>query len=281
MSTNHLGGNIQNAITVEEHQGAINAKRVAIVDASGAQITSFGTSGTLSSNTTTPGANNIGVLPGVANATYPTYIEGNQVLLSTDLFGNNRSYLSTTLDSTNDSITTYFGVLVNLADGLSAASTVPTISYPVLYNNSTFDRTRSAINATNSTGTGIMATGILAQLDDTSPTAISENQFGNLRMTADRSVLISPRATTPVQTSISSATANATILILNNSRKGATVFNESSAILYLKLGTTASISSYSAQVAANSYYEVPFGYIGEIDGIWAAVNGNARITELT
>jgi hypothetical protein len=32
--------------------------------------------------------------------------------------------------------------------------------------------------------------------------------------------------------------------------------------------------------AANGYYEVPFGYVGAIDGIWASANGNARITEI-
>lgn len=57
----------------------------------------------------------------------------------------------------------------------------------VLVNNgSTWDRGRSVINATNSTGTGIAAAGLLAQFDDTSPTAITENQFGNLRMSANR-----------------------------------------------------------------------------------------------
>jgi hypothetical protein len=35
------------------------------------------------------------------------------------------------------------------------------------------------------------------------------------------------------------------------------------------------------QIAASGYYEVPFGYPGAIDGIWASANGNARITELT
>jgi hypothetical protein len=47
--------------------------------------------GTLSNNTAPPGPNNVGVLPAVANAAAPTYIEGNQVLLSTDLSGNLRT----------------------------------------------------------------------------------------------------------------------------------------------------------------------------------------------
>jgi hypothetical protein len=34
-------------------------------------------------------------------------------------------------------------------------------------------------------------------------------------------------------------------------------------------------------MVADAYYEVPFGYTGRIDGIWASANGNARVTEMT
>lgn len=47
-----------------------------------------------------------------------------------------------------------------------------------------------AANALNTTGTGIPTAALVAQLDDTSPTTITENQFGNLRMTADRSLMV-------------------------------------------------------------------------------------------
>lgn len=40
-------------------------------------------------------------------------------------------------------------------------------------------------NATNSIGTGIQAAGIIAQFDDVAPTTVTENQFGNLRMSAN------------------------------------------------------------------------------------------------
>ena len=60
----------------------------------------------------------------------------------------------------------------------------------------------------------------------------------------------------------------------------------STAILYVKFGATASATSYSVALAGAgavpySYYEVPFGYVGIIDGIWATSTGNARITELS
>lgn len=46
----------------------------------------------------------------------------------------------------------------------------------------------SAANALNSTGAGVLATQNVAQFDDVAPTAITENQFGNLRMSANRNL---------------------------------------------------------------------------------------------
>lgn len=89
------------------------------------------------------------------------------------------------------------------------------------------------------------------------------------------------RATTPSQTSVAGNVGNVTLLSANSNRLGATVFNDSTATLYLKLGTTASTSSFTVMMAPSGYYEVPFNYTGQIDGIWSSGTGNARITELT
>lgn len=72
--------------------------------------------------------------------------------------------------------------------GDGGAATGAVLGASLTYNGSTFDRQRSVVNATNSTGTGITAAGILAQFDDTSPTSITENQFGNIRMSANRNL---------------------------------------------------------------------------------------------
>lgn len=78
-----------------------------------------------------------------------------------------------------------------LADGASATPSTPTVgAVHLMMNATTVDRARSIINATNSTGTGIQAVGLVAQLDDTSPTAITENQFGNLRMSSRRGLYV-------------------------------------------------------------------------------------------
>jgi hypothetical protein len=102
------------------------------------------------------------------------------------------------------------------ADG--AATTGQATVHKTLYNNSTFDRTRSIINATNSTGTGIQAVGLVAQLDDTSLTTITENQFGNLRMSARHALLeaadvleIDLTATSPSSATTTAQTAITTV----------------------------------------------------------------------
>lgn len=84
-------------------------------------------------------------------------------------------------------------------------------------------------------------------------------------------------------TSVAGSATTVSLLASNVSRKGMTVQNESTAILYLKFGATASLTSYTVQIPAGAYYELPFirVYTGAIDGIWSAANGNARITELT
>lgn len=178
------------------------------------------------------------------------------------------------------------GNLTGVAGGNSdalGASTIATQGY-VYDGSSLSNRNREVMTATNTSGTGIPAAGILAQLDDTSPTSITENNFGNVRMAADRSLLVANRATTATVTTVAASASSVTLLAANNARKGATITNDSSAVLYVKFGATASTSSYTVTLAGSgaapfSYYEVPFGYVGIIDGIWASATGNARITE--
>lgn len=90
-------------------------------------------------------------------------------------------------------------------------------------------------------------------------------------------------SSTSTVTSVAGNASSVSLLASNASRLGATFYNDSTAILYLKLGSTASTSSYTLQMAAGSYYELPTPhlYTGAIDGIWASANGNVRITELS
>src|SRR3990167_6923212 len=88
------------------------------------------------------------------------------------------------------------------------------------------------------------------------------------------------RAATAAQTTVADNAASTTILAANANRLGATVSNDSSAVLYLLLGSTAaSATSYSVRMVQYGYYEIPFGYTGQLTGIWASDpnDGAARI----
>lgn len=82
-------------------------------------------------------------------------------------------------------------------------------------------------------------------------------------------------------TNVSAAVANTTLLAPNPNRLGASIYNDSVATLYLKLGASASSTSYTIALGRYDYYEVPANYVGRINGYWSAATGTARITELS
>lgn len=89
---------------------------------------------------------------------------------------------------------------------------------------------------------------------------------------------------TATRSNVSDAASDTLILAANAARKGATIWNDSTEILYLGLGTTAaSLTSATAKIVADGYYELPQPvFTGQIRGIWANnASGAARITELT
>lgn len=112
------------------------------------------------------------------------------------------------------------------------------------------------------------------------PSTGVEDNFAEVNSDGTVSTKAKQPATNTI-TSVASSASNVTLLAANANRLGATVYNESTAILYLKLGATASATSYTVQMGASTYYEAPYGYTGQIDGIWASANGNARVGELT
>lgn len=88
-------------------------------------------------------------------------------------------------------------------------------------------------------------------------------------------------SSTATHANVASSATVVTLQALNTSRLGWSVFNDSTAVLYVKCGSAASATSYTVQVAAGGYWECPFWYQGVITGLWASVNGNARVVEYT
>ena len=85
------------------------------------------------------------------------------------------------------------------------------------------------------------------------------------------------------ETNVASSASDGTILASNASRKQATITNDSTSVLYLLLANAASSATvYSVKLASGAYYELPSPvYTGVIKGIWASVDGYARVTELS
>jgi hypothetical protein len=108
--------------------------------------------------------------------------------------------------------------------------------------------------------------------------ALSLDTAGNLRVSA-----ITNKAATSAVTSVAvTASTNTTLLASNASRIFASIFNGSNKTIYIKLGTTASLTSYTIQLFTGSYWEVPNDYTGNIDEFSpAGASGNVLVTELT
>jgi hypothetical protein len=85
-------------------------------------------------------------------------------------------------------------------------------------------------------------------------------------------------------TNVNDSNSSTTILASNVNRIAATVYNDSSALLYLLYGSgTASSTNYTLRIYPNGYHEVHGNFTGQLTGIWATDpnDGAARVTELT
>lgn len=124
---------------------------------------------------------------------------------------------------------------------------------------------------------------MLAVRNDGGATALTSanGDYSPVAVSPDGSQHVVQKAATAAVTSPSTSTTSATLLAANVARKGATIYNDSAAVLYVKFGATASSTSFTVPLAANAYYEVPGGYTGIIDGILVSGTGAGRVTELT
>lgn len=84
-------------------------------------------------------------------------------------------------------------MLADNSDAAAASATankISTVDRNTIWNSNSaaWNRARAVENATDSTGTGIAASGMMAQFDDTTPGTVTENRFGNVRMSVRREV---------------------------------------------------------------------------------------------
>ena len=87
-------------------------------------------------------------------------------------------------------------------------------------------------------------------------------------------------SSTGASTNVASSAVVVTLLASNIIRKGATIYNDSTQNLFIKLGSGAALNSFTCRLIPQAYYELPYAYDGIVTGIWNIANGNARITEV-
>lgn len=104
---------------------------------------------------------------------------------------------------------------------------------------------------------------------------------GNAITSMNGSLNVSQQASTGTLSQVNSSATSVTVLASNSSRKGATFFNNSTAILYLAFGSTAATTAFTVPLSASAFFEMPSGYTGVVSGIWATANGNVQVTEIT
>lgn len=113
--------------------------------------------------------------------------------------------------------------------------------------------------------------------------AVSQDRALVVAISPNNSFTVNPaKPATSVTSSVAAAVSNTVLLPSNSTRLGATIYNDSSSsLLYVKLGATATTTDFTVKIFPLGYYEVPYGYTGEIDAIWSVASGFARIDELT
>jgi hypothetical protein len=253
--------------------GSEGAAAVTVYDGTGTRITPAKdatvaeTHGTVAPGTVATKSELAG---GVYNATPPTLTTGQQAALQVDANGS----LKTVATLSSSTVTANQGTANTTANG-----------WPVKITDGT---TVAGVDTANHLYvSGKSATGVAPSAN---PVSVSGVDGGGLKRTiltdtSGRVLTLSTAGSSSV-TSVAASLTNVQLLASNASRKGAMFFNDTAnanSVIYLKLGTTATTSSFTVKIANGSYYELPSPiYTGQIDAIWSTVaNGNVRITELS
>lgn len=147
-----------------------------------------------------------------------------------------------------------------------------------------------AEDAAHSSGdVGVMALAVRADTAaatgaDGDYTPLLTDSFGRLQVAN----ISANKIATATLSNVSASATSVTILSANTARRQVVLVNDSSAIAYVKFGTTASTTSYTVQMpaiannqASHLIIEEPSLYTGRIDAIWASATGNMRVTEIT
>jgi hypothetical protein len=92
---------------------------------------------------------------------------------------------------------------------------------------------------------------------------------------------VTPALVSDTSSSVPSSTTTQILAAANTNRRSLTIFNNSTAILYVCFSETATQARAKVPIGAGGFYEMPTGvvYTGIVSGIWTDTNGNASIHE--
>lgn len=114
---------------------------------------------------------------------------------------------------------------------------------------------------------------------DQAGTGINLDRFGGVYMRPQGSDSASVSRVPASVTTVTLATNAGPTYVTLGARTGVSVYNDSTADLYLKLGTGASTTDFTVKIPAGGLYETPYGLFGvTITGVWSSATGAAQVT---
>jgi hypothetical protein len=133
---------------------------------------------------------------------------------------------------------------------------------------------------------------VLVEVDSLPPLAQLPSSIGqkgladslSVVIAGDAPVIVAPRVgKQPTVTAVPASTVVVTLAAADATRVGLIVFNNaaSTSPLYLKLGSGASLASWTVPIQPGGYWELPIDfYDGIVTGIWSTAVGDAHVTEI-
>lgn len=122
--------------------------------------------------------------------------------------------------------------------------------------------------------------GISEQLESIENATRAKPLPGSMKVTnPDGSVIGGSSGITGTLSNVTMTGASVTLQASNTSRRNLMIFNDSGVTIYVKLGSTASSSSFTVKMVDQSYYELPTPvYTGIVTALGAS--GSVRVTEV-
>lgn len=132
-------------------------------------------------------------------------------------------------------------------------------------------------------GTGDVGIEMLAVRNDGAATSFTNanGDYSPTSVDTNGRNIVTMQAGTATLSNTAGSASSVTVLAANTARQGAVFVNDSTAIAYMKFGSTASTTSFTYKMAADATVEVPFGYTGIVTALWASATGSMRATEIT